>query len=51
MNSSFRHTCLHCGQELTQDPEKERGDWFLRCLGCGARNILAPILGLVGWAF
>ena len=33
--------CLHCGESLTSEPEKEKGFWFLRCLSCGAHNILA----------
>jgi DNA-directed RNA polymerase subunit RPC12/RpoP len=35
------YLCLHCGEELSSPPEKEEGYWFLRCLACGARNILA----------
>jgi hypothetical protein len=33
--------CIHCGESLIAEPEKEKGFWFLRCLSCGARNILA----------
>jgi hypothetical protein len=47
MNTFHR---LHCGEELNQAPEKERGDWFLRCLSCSARNIITPSSGLsAGW--
>ena len=35
------HHCTRCSEELAGNPEKERGDWFIRCLGCGARNIIA----------
>jgi DNA-directed RNA polymerase subunit RPC12/RpoP len=38
--------CLHCGKELSQGPEKDCGDWFFRCLSCGARNIIAPLFQL-----
>jgi DNA-directed RNA polymerase subunit RPC12/RpoP len=33
--------CIHCGESLTSAPEKEDGYRFIRCLACGARNILA----------
>jgi hypothetical protein len=29
-------------------PEQEAGDWLIRCLACGARNIV-PVFKLVGW--
>jgi DNA-directed RNA polymerase subunit RPC12/RpoP len=35
------YPCRHCGEDLTSPPEKEEGYWFLRCLACGTRNILA----------
>ena len=43
------YTCTHCGQALTTSPEPDAGDWIIRCLSCGARNIIVPILKLVGW--
>jgi hypothetical protein len=41
--------CLRCGEKLGQPLEKEDGDWFVRCLSCGARNILGqlPLTGFV----
>jgi hypothetical protein len=27
----------------------ERQIWFIRCLACGARNIIIPVFKLVGW--
>ena len=40
MNYHQAH-CIHWGEDLSSPPEKEEGYWFLRCLTCGARNILA----------
>src|SRR5438270_2542283 len=48
-NPMITYHCLRCGEELSRGPEKDCGDWFLPCLSCGARNILAPLFGLVGW--
>jgi DNA-directed RNA polymerase subunit RPC12/RpoP len=45
----MNYTCTHCGRALTASPEPEAGDWIIRCLSCGARNIVIPILKLVGW--
>ena len=33
--------CVHCHDPLLSAPEKEDGYWFMRCLSCGARNILS----------
>jgi hypothetical protein len=33
--------CIHCKDTLLSAPEKEDGYWFMRCLSCGARNILS----------
>lgn len=41
--------CAHCGRELTTAPEREQGDWLLRCFYCGARNIIIPVFKLIGW--
>ncbi len=38
---TYHTPCLHCGEGLTSEPEKEKGFWFIRCLACGACNILA----------
>jgi hypothetical protein len=41
--------CRHCQSPLVVSPEWESGDWFIRCLVCGARNILAITIEIVGW--
>jgi hypothetical protein len=40
MNYHLPH-CVHCQDTLLSAPEKEDGYWFMRCLSCGARNILS----------
>lgn len=37
----IHYYCIHCGEELVSAPEKEEGYWFVRCLACGAHNVLA----------
>jgi len=41
--------CIHCGRTLNSSPEPDAGDWIIRCLSCGARNIIVPVLKFVGW--
>jgi uncharacterized Zn finger protein len=53
--------CAHCGVAspyTLQTVERDRGEWLLRCLECGAENILAlslsakielPVFEIVGW--
>ena len=41
--------CLNCLSQLGAKPEWESGDWFIRCLVCGARNLLAITIEIVGW--
>ena len=36
-------------QRLTVSPEQDAGDWIIRGLACGVRNIIIPIFKLVGW--
>ena len=43
------YNCALCGQALTTSPEPDAGDWIIHCLACGARNIIMPMLKLVGW--
>ena len=45
----MNYTCTHCGRALTMSPEPDGGDWIIRCLACGARNVIVPIFKLVGW--
>jgi DNA-directed RNA polymerase subunit RPC12/RpoP len=42
------YNCAHCGRQLTSSPEPDAGDWIIRCLAFGARNIIVPVLKLVG---
>jgi hypothetical protein len=41
--------CRHCLSPLVTSPEWESGDWFMRCLVCGARNVLAITIAIIGW--
>jgi hypothetical protein len=41
--------CRHCLSQLVTHAEWESGDWFIRCLVCGARNLLAINIEIVGW--
>lgn len=42
-------SCRHCDTELDSSPERSEGDWFIRCLSCGAKNIVIPVLQVIGW--
>jgi hypothetical protein len=48
MNCFSQHFCHNCGAALTMQPEKEAGDLFLRCLACGAKNLLGFKVSIVG---
>lgn len=49
--------CAHCRAVLSEYPEKEFEDWIVRCLECGARNVIetaifnSPLtdVEVVGW--
>jgi DNA-directed RNA polymerase subunit RPC12/RpoP len=43
------YNCVHCGRQLTTVPEPDADDWVIRCLACGARNVITSALKLVGW--
>lgn len=45
----MHNICHHCGVELERPPERDQGDWFIRCLFCGAKNIVVPVLQVIGW--
>jgi hypothetical protein len=30
-------------------PERAEGDWIIRCLFCGVKNVVAARLEIVGW--
>jgi hypothetical protein len=42
-------TCKHCGAELIVGPERDAGDWVIQCLVCGVKNLVEPILQIIGW--
>ncbi len=41
--------CRNCGAGLETSPEHAEGDWFIQCLFCGAKNIVIPVLQVIGW--
>jgi hypothetical protein len=41
--------CKCCQASLTTEPEYADYDWFLRCLVCGAKNLLVLSFQIVGW--
>jgi RNase P subunit RPR2 len=41
--------CKNCDQPLMSTPEFEFGEWFVRCLSCGAKNIVTPGLHVIAW--
>jgi hypothetical protein len=41
--------CRHCLSRLVANSEWDDGDCFIRCLVCGARNLLAITIEIVGW--
>ena len=44
-----QYLCRHCECPVTTDPECEDGNWFLRCLVCGAKNVIVVRLQIIGW--
>ena len=49
LESATKYLCKRCHAELTTEPEYEDYDWFLRCLVCGAKNLLALSFQIMGW--
>ena len=45
----IKYACKRCQAALTSEPEYEDYDWFLRCLACGARNLLTLSFQIIGW--
>jgi DNA-directed RNA polymerase subunit RPC12/RpoP len=43
--------CLRCRAELIPMPEPEDGDWIIRCLECGVKNLVTLGLRTVAWKF
>ena len=46
---AIQYACKCCQASLTTEPEYEDYDWFLRCLVCGAKNLLILSFQIVGW--
>ncbi len=44
-----QYNCKCCGSILQSEPEVSDGDIVLRCLVCGAINVVVAILEVVGW--
>lgn len=49
--------CAHCQADLSECPEREFEDWIMRCLACGAKNVIEVVafnslmttVEVVGW--
>ncbi len=41
--------CQKCGRHLTGALWKDQGEFFIPCLACGVRNLVVPMLSVVGW--
>ena len=41
--------CKHCGEALMDSPEYSEGEWFIRCLDCGVKNLVAIGIEIIGW--
>jgi len=50
-NSKRAMICLRCRAELIPMPEPEAGDWIIRCLECGVKNLVTMGLRIVAWRF
>jgi len=46
---TIKYACKCCQASLTTEPEYEDYDWFLRCLACGAKNLLVVSFQIIGW--
>ena len=44
-------TCGNCQRSLDRSPERAEGDWIIRCLFCGVKNIVAAKLEIVAGDF
>ena len=41
--------CKKCNQQLTEALWRDQGEYFIPCFGCGVRNIVQPMLQIVGY--
>jgi hypothetical protein len=37
----------HCAADLSNSTEHAKGEWFVRCLECGVKNVVVPGLVVV----
>lgn len=43
-----RYLCRTCAAVLVSQPEYTAGDYFIRCFGCGVKNILGRAFEIIG---
>jgi hypothetical protein len=48
IKQQIEHHCSNCATVLAGMPEYEHSEWFLRCRTCGAKNLLALKLTIIG---
>ncbi len=41
--------CNNCKARLTEPMWRDQGEYFISCFGCGVRNIVLPMLQIVGY--
>ena len=46
---AIQYACKRCHASLITEPEYADYDWFLRCLACGAKNLLVLSFQIIGW--
>jgi hypothetical protein len=49
IKQQIEHHCSNCATVLAGMPEYEHSEWFLRCRACGAKNLLALTLTIIGY--
>jgi hypothetical protein len=41
--------CKRRGSPLAEPPERDHGEWIVRCFACGVVNIIQPTLEIIGY--
>ena len=41
--------CKNCNAQLTEALWRDQGEYFIPCFGCGVRNIVLPMVQIVGY--
>jgi hypothetical protein len=49
LEAASHYRCRHCDLVLETAGEYECGEWFLRCVNCGAKNLFVLTLTFIGW--